>query len=363
MLAVALALALGASGPGVRASLPPAPLRLYKISWQRPLVPLQPLEKDPLEPGGVAVDPATGTAIFGTRDGWLHAIRPDGTVAWELRGGGSFGPAFVEGTTVYVGSVDGGLYAVDAASGKLRWRYDAKEDLSTRPSVLGGLVYVASLQDAVFAVDAQTGAWRWHHRREQKGEAPTIFGAAPALATPDAVFAAYSDGFVAALEPRTGQVRWERLVAPAGTHRDVDALMLDGGRLYAAAYSGAVLALDVLSGQTLWSTPSPGVHQLGRASGLVLAGSGSALQALSPADGGAIWTTPVGGAPAAEPALAGKWLLVPTGRGGLRWLEAASGRLLRVFDPGTGVSGPVAVAGGRVYVLSNGGDLFALDLE
>jgi hypothetical protein len=37
--------------------------------------------------------------------------------------------------------------------------------------------------------------------------------------------------------------------------------------------------------------------------------------------------------------------------------------VLRVFDPGTGVSGPAGVHGGRVYVLSNGGDLYALDLE
>jgi len=97
--------------------------------------------------------------------------------------------------------------------------------------------------------------------------------------------------------------------------------------------------------------------------GIVIATTTTSVYALSAEDGMPLWSTPLGGAPWAEPAVAGKWVLVPTGSGGLRWLEAASGRTLRVFDPGTGVSGEPAVSGSRIYVLSNGGTLFALDLQ
>lgn len=361
MLALALALALGA-GPGVRTSLPPAPVRLYDVAWQRPLVAPRVLEWKPAERGGVAVDPATGIAVLGTRDGWLHALRPDGTIAWEHRAAGDLGPPAIDGDTVYAGSSDGRLYAIAIATGKERWRYQAEEDLSTRPAVHEGAVYVASQQDTVFCVDATTGAWRWHHRREGKAQGFTIFGAASVVAGPEAVYGAYSDGFAAALDPKTGAVRWERRVSPAGTPADVDALALDGTRLYAAAYSGAVLALDARTGQTLWTYEAPGATQLALAGGVVVAVTTSSVIALSPVDGGAVWTTPLGGAPAGAPVAAGKWLLVPAGRGGLRWIELASGRTLRVFDPGTGVSGAPATSGTRVYVLSNGGDLFALDL-
>src|SRR5215208_4554986 len=90
MSALALALALAASSPalapsGLTTELPPAPRDLYRIAWQRSFVSLRTLERAPQEPGGVAVDPVSGTAVFGTRDGWLHAVRKDGTVAWELR--------------------------------------------------------------------------------------------------------------------------------------------------------------------------------------------------------------------------------------------------------------------------------------
>src|SRR5215208_7151148 len=103
MHALALAVALTA-GLGLARSLPPAPVALYRVAWERPFVPVGGLDWNPAERGGVAVDPTTGLAIFGTRDGWLHAVRPDGTVAWEVEGGGTFGQPTVDGDTVYVGS-------------------------------------------------------------------------------------------------------------------------------------------------------------------------------------------------------------------------------------------------------------------
>jgi outer membrane protein assembly factor BamB len=360
-LALALALALAAGDPGVRTVLPPAPVKLFRVAWQRDLVPARGFGGGAQERGGVAADPRRGLAILGTRDGWLHAVRPDGRIAWEVRGGGSFGPPAVEGDTAYVGCADGRLYAVDIPSGKTRWTYDAKEDLSTRPAISGGTVLVASLGDTVFAVDAASGAWRWHHRREP-GEGLTIMGAASVQVGDGTAFAAYSDGTAAALDVKNGAARWERRISPPGDHLDVDALALDGGRLYAAAYSGAVLAIDARTGETIWSFQAQGATQVALAGGLVVAVTASSVHALSPVDGSAVWTTPLGGSPGGTPALAGKWLLVPTGAGGLRWLEASTGRALRSFEPGTGILGSPAVAEGRVYVLSNGGHLFALDL-
>jgi outer membrane protein assembly factor BamB len=372
MLALVLA-ALAASAPGarpvaapagIRATLPPAPRALYSVAWQRGFVTPSALEWRPMEPGGVAVDATTGIAVFGTRDGWLHALRPDGTVAWEYRAGGAFpGPPAVDGDTVYVGSSEGTLHAIALGTGKARWRYESKEELGTRPVVAGGLVYVSSLQDTLFAVDARTGEWRWHHRREAREEM-SIRGAAAPVMGAGAVYAAYSDGFVAALDPQNGRTIWERLVAPPGEQMDVDGLAIEGGRLFAAAYSGAVVALEAESGKTVWTFKAPGAVRVAVAGGVVVAATLTTVHGLSPGDGTPLWSAPLRGAPWAEPVAAGKWILVPAGLdGGLIWLEGATGRTLRVFEPGTGVSGSPAVLGRRAYVLSNGGQLFALDLS
>jgi outer membrane protein assembly factor BamB len=363
MIALVLAAALGAVAPGMRTTLPPAPRQLFDVAWQRPFVVSPALDWRPIEPGGAEVDPVSGLVLVATRDGWLHAVRPDGTLAWEYQTGAAApGGAAVDGDTVYLGTSEGALHAIAIGTGKARWRYEAKEELGTRPVVADGTVYVTSLQDTLFAVDARTGAWRWHHRREGR-EGMSIRGAASAAVGGGAVYAGYSDGFVAALDPANGRVLWERLVAPAGEQLDVDGLAYEGGKLFAAAYSGAVLALDASTGKTVWSFAAPGASRVSLAAGIVVAATTTTVHGLSPADGAPLWSAPLGGAPWADPAVAGKWLLVPAGFGGLRWLEAASGRTLRVFDPGSGVAGAPAVAGSRVYVLSNGGTLFALDLR
>ena len=57
----------------------------------------------------------------------------------------------------------------------------------------------------------------------------------------------------------------------------------------------------------------------------------------------------------------GSQTIVFTNQPGL--LELASGRTVRVLDPGTGVGASPGLAAGRAYVLSNGGLLVALDLR
>ncbi len=363
-MSLLLALALAVTGAGTApAQLAPVPLRLWNVAWQRKLVPPIPLEWQARELGGPAVDPVTGYVVVGTRDGMIRAFDPDGELMWTFEARGRFdAPPRIDRDTVYAGCSDGKLYALALGSGKLRWSYDAHEEVGTTPTVAGDLVLVMTLQDTLVAVDARSGAWKWHHRRETR-EGFTVRGAAPALAAGDLAVGAYSDGTVAALELATGSVRWERKVAPTGDFMDVDGLRLRGGRLYAAAYSGAIYALDLATGNQLWEARTPSPTRLALGTDVVVALSTTRVLGLSPRDGRIRWSTPILGepAPSGDPVLVGQLALVPITTGML-WVDVLSGRALRRFNPGTGISAPAAVLGRRVYVLSNAGDLIALDL-
>jgi outer membrane protein assembly factor BamB len=360
MKLLALALALAAQ-PGNATQLRPAPARMWDVAWQRKLVPPTMLEYHPREVGGPAIDPTTGTVVVGTRDGFVRAYTESGEPLWEFKTGGRFdGTPRVDGATVYVGSSDGRLYALDVASGALRWKYEAGEEVGTTPAVAGGLALVMTLQDTLVAVDAKTGAWKWHHRRETQ-QGFTIRGAASVTVAGDVVLGAYSDGTVAALDLATGTMRWERRVSAKADFMDVDSTpRVERGRVYLAAYAGTVQAVELASGNAIWETKTAAPLRLALGRGVLVAVTTTQIVGLSPQDGKVRWTLPLDGAPGGEPTVLGNRALVPNGKA-LLWVDADRGRLLRAFDPGTGVSAAVATRGGRVYVLSNGGDLFALD--
>jgi outer membrane protein assembly factor BamB len=63
---------------------------------------------------------------------------------------------------VYVGSYDHVFYALDAVTGRVRWRFDAGERISGSASVVGDVVYFSTLaktpsQGRTFGLDARTG--------------------------------------------------------------------------------------------------------------------------------------------------------------------------------------------------------------
>ena len=363
LIAALAALALSAA-PAEAGRLPPPPRELFRIAWKRALAAPEFGDYQVQEMGGAAIDATGQWVVVGTRDGWLHALRPDGVIAWEFQAQAPFAatPLIASGT-VYAGCHDGKLYALDLATGALRWKYDSREQLGTEPKLVNGLVVVASLLDTVFAVDAATGAWKWHHRRDLH-EGFTIQGSAAVVSDGATIFAAYSDGTIAAIEAGNGQVRWEQHLAPSGAYQDIDSISLVGDRLYAAAYSGAILAIDSATGKTVWNHHFAGASRVLADRGAVHAVTATEVLSLSPQDGRVNWRVPLAqGAAAGALRVAGRWLLVPAGDGGLRFFEAASGRLLRVLDPGSGISSTPGVFQGHAYVLSNAGTLLALDLE
>ncbi|HEY6105670.1 MAG TPA: PQQ-binding-like beta-propeller repeat protein [Anaeromyxobacteraceae bacterium] len=356
----AAALALAAATPHAS----PAATNLYRVLWARQLVPKGLLDYKPSEPGGPAADPTTGMVVAGTRDGWVHAFLPDGSRLWEFKAAGGFQAApLITSDAVYVGSLDGRLYARDKATGKERWQYDAKEEMGSQPVAASGLVYVATLQDTVLALDAKTGAWKWHHRREASGGGFTIRGVATPIVADGVLYAAFSDGTVVALDARSGSLRWERRVAPKADFMDVDGLALDEGRLYAAAYSGLLVALDPASGKPLWEVKAAQPSRVAAGGGQVVAVAADRVLALEGKDGKELWSAPLEGSPAGTPVARGQGLLlVPNGRGVLL-VDGRSGRTLRTFTRGSGASASPALAGKRFYALSNGGELVAAELS
>ena len=88
---------------------------------------------------------------------------------WTFRADGELNaaPAY-SGGTLFVGSVKGSVYAVDAKTGKLRWRARSfkrflrgREEFYATPTVAYGRVYVGNTDGTVYAFGATTGRLLW----------------------------------------------------------------------------------------------------------------------------------------------------------------------------------------------------------
>jgi outer membrane protein assembly factor BamB len=340
---------------------------LFRVDWWRPLTgSLKLLEYAPREPAAPTVDAERKQVITLTRDGVVRAHGFDGEPRWETKTGTFFSAsAGVDEGRVYVPGGNGDLIALDAETGKKLWSYATGVELGSAPVQAQGLVIVASHADSVFAVDAATGAWKWQYRRDSPSGFTTRGISQPTIRG-DLVYLGFADGTLAALRLKDGAPKWERMLSTStGPFIDVDTQpVFDArGTLYAASAKDGVFALDADTGNPLWKSSVTGVtHLLVRGDLLFAAGAGK-LSSLTAADGGSLWSLPLGEDAAGKPVMTGGILVVPLGSA-LLFVDPGLGQGVLRWDPGQGVSAPAALDGGNVdlFVLSNLGFLYALDL-
>jgi eukaryotic-like serine/threonine-protein kinase len=111
--------------------------------------------------------------------------------------------------TVYFGSGDTNFYAVDAATGKLRWKFKAGDVIHASPAFANGVLYFGSWDSYFYAVDATTGQEKW---RFHGGEDPLIhnqvgFQSSPAVVD-GVVYTGCRDSNLYAIDATTGKEKW-----------------------------------------------------------------------------------------------------------------------------------------------------------
>jgi len=176
-----------------------------------------------------------GVLYVGSYDGNLYALSSEtGALKWKFPTGGErrfeakglhgmqpkhqtiadpfdiylSSPIVVEGV-VYFGSGDNNVYALDAATGDLRWKFKTGDVVHASPAFSNGLIFVGSWDSYFYAVDAKTGKERW---RFHGGEDPLIhnqvgFQSSPAVVD-GVVYTGCRDAQVYALDAATGKEKW-----------------------------------------------------------------------------------------------------------------------------------------------------------
>jgi outer membrane protein assembly factor BamB len=271
-----------------------------------------------------------------------------------------FGAPSVASGVVYLGTFDGVLRAMDAATGSSLWDSQLDGGLEDAPAVVNGRVYVHSSAGTAYALDAATGSVVW--------TATVGHAVSPLTVVHGTVYANGYDapqftGRLFALEAATGAELWSTLLVSLTN----SAPTVAGGRVFVADESGTVQAFDATTGVQLWvhnlnprevfqlSTPAAAGRSL-----FVGSVARSSVYALDQATGATLWTALLqrGDHMDSSPAVANGVVYI----GGYRNTYALDARTGAVIWTARGVAAyglGVAYANGVLYVASD--SLYALE--
>jgi len=144
-----------------------------------------------------------GTIYVGSYDSSLYAVNPDGTLRWRYltQGAVRSSPAVGADGTVYFGSDDNHLYALNPDDASVRWSYQTSGDVHSSPAIaVDGTVYVGSDDDRLYALNPDgTPKWSFETGRDVTSS--------PAVAADGTVYFGSNDDYFYALNP-DGTPKW-----------------------------------------------------------------------------------------------------------------------------------------------------------
>lgn len=231
--------------------------------------------------------------------------------------GAVVGSPIVVKDTLYVGSSDGKLYALDAVKGKEKWKnpFDTGGKIWTSPAVSDGVVYVSNFAKKLCAISSETGELLW------QVEFPVTIASSPVVSGGNIVFGTF-DNYIYGVSSSDGKERWKF----KGDGWFWASPLAKDGVVYAGCLDRRVYAIEASTGKELWRF-----------------------------DGDSSFVAP--------PVLVEDSLVICSESGSLYILDAAKGTMVKTVPIGHVVMAPIYSDGNRVYVHARDRNVYCVDLQ
>ncbi len=200
-----------------------------------------------------STDPEIGQVTIQPAEKWVTATGPrDALVidpAWDYATEGYIDADLVaDDGRLYAASWDGSLRAI-SAGGEVLWTRPLGDTLDATPTLAGGQLFIQTWSREVYALDASTGVVRW--RFDYSPSPADDHRQAALLVVDDLVLVPAWNGTLFALDAISGERRWSF----SGGQPLRAQPAYDGHNLYLASGDGTLSALT-LEGSLLWQQNS-----------------------------------------------------------------------------------------------------------
>ena len=315
-----------------------------------------------------------GDAIFAaSSEGRVVAIEAaTGKRRWTVNLKESISGGVGEGIgMIFVGTFDGDLYALDTSSGATRWKVPVSSVITAPPMAADGRVVVRTADGRLSGLNVDNGDLVWTITREVPSL--SLLGDAEPLLESGVALVGFPNGKLLAVELEQGRALWEIPIAyPRGRNElerlvDVDARpSLVGGVLYTASYQGAIVALNVEQHTAIWNSDIATRHAFANdAQLLYVVDRDSRVIALDLSTGETVWSNDkLLYRQLSAPASLGAYLIVTDFDGLVYLLDKRNGNFIGEYNVGgEGLVSQPLVRLDQAYLLNTSGELRSISIS
>ena len=312
--------------------------------------------KDSVE-GSAAI--VNGTVFLGSMDGNLYALDlASGQKKWAYKAGPIKGGPSVHGDHVFVGDADGIFHCVDAATGNKRWTFDAGAEVTSGGNFAGETVLFGSYDENLHCLSKE-GKELW------KVNVP----GGPVLASPvvasGRTFCSGCDSTLHIIDTKTGK---EQGAVQLDGQTGASAAVV-GDDLYIGTMSNQMLAIDLKKQAIKWKyeaeeNPQPFFSSPAVTAVVVVVGCrDKRVHAFNRLTGKHAWEYATKGKVDSSPVIARNRVYVGSSDGNLYVLDLAKGTVVQKIDLGGPITASAAVADNCLVIGTQNGVVYCLGKE
>jgi outer membrane protein assembly factor BamB len=175
------------------------------------------------------------------------------------------GGVAVDGGKLYVTTGFGEVFGLDPASGKILWKTSVGVPIVNAPVANSGRVFVSSQDNHFYAFAEADGHKLWDHQAIT--ETAGILESTSAAVAGDFVIAPYTSGELYALNVQNGRPAWNDMLTASGQVTALSELddiagrpVVDRDLVFAISHSGLMVAINVNTGERVWSRDIGGIQ-------------------------------------------------------------------------------------------------------
>ncbi|MGP1931247.1 MAG: outer membrane protein assembly factor BamB [Arsenophonus sp. ET-YP4-MAG3] len=276
----------------------------------------------------------------------------------------------ISGDKLYIGTETGKVIALTKINGKIIWERDVAGEVLSQPVVSDGILLIHMSNGVLQALDSQTGQNKWNINLDTS--TLSIRGkSTPAIAY-GIVIVGSDTGRLTAIMLSQGQIIWQQYISKIYGITEIDRLHdiditpvidINSGAIFAIAYNGDLVAIDIHSSQIIWKRNLGSVNNIILSNNIIyLVDQNNYVFAIYKKNGVILWTqNALSDRNLTAPIIYDDYLVVGDQKGYLYWLNIHNGQFVAYNKlDNSGLHSRPVIAGDKLLVQSKNGTLYLI---